>query len=274
MKLRVLESIFDDPDTALRVARRSECVIQSCVGLSPTRRDQAIKLVSAKQRDLAADLRSRVAACWLALELGSADLPAWAESCNYLSDHKNQPTDRFGEFVNLAASRTDPQQVVELKLDPLITILETSTNDKVRLTSSNVVPKVAPRLEPAQVKRVAKALVAILEQSTDNRVLVEASSRLGAVETSLEPAQLTRAWDALIALLEKPIGSDADKVVNDELTALVLRLEPTQVKRAADALMGMVDKSRDSGALYAGTSGLRALAPRLESAQLKRASLL
>jgi hypothetical protein len=109
LKLRVLEVAFESPETALRIARRAEFVIQSCIGLSPRRRIQGIGIVSARQRDQNTDPRVRVAACWLALELGSTDLPAWDESCRYLSDSKNSFTREFQEFLGFTTRRKQPQ---------------------------------------------------------------------------------------------------------------------------------------------------------------------
>ena len=137
--MRVLEIALANPETASFGSRvRAERVIQACVGLSPSRRAQAANFGSSKQRDVTADPKIRLAACWLALELGSADLPAWAESCKYLADPVDQNDrslrlansgvviNRFDEFVTFAANRSDPLQRTELNIDPLIAILEKS----------------------------------------------------------------------------------------------------------------------------------------------------
>jgi hypothetical protein len=138
LKMHVLEIAFENPESALRVARRAERVVQACVGLSPIRRTQAIELVSARQRDLAADPRIRAAACWLALELGSNDLPAWAESWNYLSEPPlflertgYAYSSRFSEFVgqvvcsNTGFERVDRQRpLARLFVRPIRTELE------------------------------------------------------------------------------------------------------------------------------------------------------
>ena len=80
LKLRVLDVAFENPEVSLRLARRAERAMQASIGLSPTRRSKAIELMSAKQRDMQADPRIRTVAAWLALELGSADLPRVAGS--------------------------------------------------------------------------------------------------------------------------------------------------------------------------------------------------
>jgi serine/threonine protein kinase len=273
LKLRVLEIALENPETALRVARRAERVIQSCVGLSPTRRAQAIKLVSTRHRDMIADPRIRIAACWLALALGSADLPAWGESCNYLADPKNKSVDRFAEFVAFAASRSDPQQVAQLSLEPLLAILEKSKDDNVIGAAAQGLAALASRMGPAQVTRAWDALLAIVEKSKDPLFAYWASQGLVALAPRLGPAEVTRAGDALLAILEKsndPLFAYSYWAARG-LAVLAPRLEPAQAKRARDALLAILQKSNDENVLAKASQVLVALAPRLEPAQAKRA---
>jgi Protein kinase domain len=284
LKMRVLEIALDKPETALRVAQRAQHAIQSCVGLSVTRRAQAIRLVSARQRDRAADPRIRVAACRLAMELGSADLPAWAESCQWLSDPKNHSIhsivqvhddrvdDPFAEFVDFALNRSDPQQITPVNLESFLAILETSANDGVRLKLCNVIPQLAPRLEPGQVERAANALIAIAKKSTDgNPLLMRANDGLTALAPRLQPAQAMRVWDTLIGMPDIATNYSLVKAASCGLTVLAPRFESAQVKRAGDALIGMLEKSTQRWVLALAANGLKALAPRFESAQAKRA---
>jgi serine/threonine protein kinase len=272
LKMRVLEIALDNPETAFRVARRAERVIQSCVGLSPTRRAQAIKLVSAKQRDPAADPRSRVAACWLALELGSADLRAWAESCNYLIEPKNESSDQFQQFINFAVSRSDSQQIAVLDFDPLISMAETTPNDDVRLSLCVVLPKLAPRLELAQCSRTGDALIAMLEKSTNADVLNFVNNGLTELAPRLEPAQAMRAWDALSLILAKSTDEFVLATASDAVAALSARLEPAQARRAADLLFKILERPESATcASDAAFKAFGALAPQMEAAQAKRA---
>jgi serine/threonine protein kinase len=275
LKMRVLEIALDNPETALRVARRAEHVIQSCVGLSPTRRAQAIRLVSARQRDQAADPRIRVAACRLAMELGSADLPAWTESCQWLSDPKHRSIDRvdnpFFEFVDFALNRSDPQQITSVNLDSFLAILETSTNDDMRQELCEAVPQLVPRLQPAQAERAADALMGIVEKSKDKEVLKGANEGLTALAPRLQPAQAMRVWDTLIGMPERSTDFDVFDARSDGLTALAPRLDSAQVMRTSEALIAVLEKSTDASPLEAPSLGLTALAPRLEPAQATRA---
>ncbi|HXY37297.1 MAG TPA: serine/threonine-protein kinase, partial [Planctomycetaceae bacterium] len=275
LKMRVLEIAFNDPETALRVARRAERVIQSCVGLSPSRRAHAIQLVSAKQRNMAADPRIRVAACWLALELGSAVLPASAESCDYLSQLKNDSAYTLVEFVNFADSRSDPQQIVQLNPDRLIAILERrSTSDDVWRRLCLAFKGLAPRLEPPQLQHAWDAVVANGDKWNKyygGGLDWELKGLLEALAPPPERAQLKRVVDALIAMLEKSTDKQVLYVANYGLTVLAPRLDPPQSKRAADAVVAFLEKSTESYLLSAANYGLTALAPHLDAAQAKRA---
>jgi serine/threonine protein kinase len=258
LKLRVLEVAFENPEVATRVTRRAERVIQSCIGLSPSRRAQAITLVSAKQRDTSADPQVRIAACWLALELGSADLPAWEESCNYLSDPKNKSSKRFDAFVDFAADRSDPGQIADLKLDHLISILEKSTTTDV-IVSGYTFERLATRLNPAQLTRV---IVAILAKPADNtEEIYSLTDALTVLAPRMEPELIKRIGDALIANAEK-----SPFVSAQVFDALAPRLDSTQVKRFADAAIARAGQSPDFSVSVLGT-----LASRMEPEQLRQA---
>jgi serine/threonine protein kinase len=219
LKMRVLEIALESPETALRLARRAERAIQSCVGLSPARRAQAIKIVSRKQRDRAADPRIRVAACWLALGLGSNDLPAWAESCRYLSDPRNQLSAQFGEFVPFAFSRGDLQQAIQLDAEPLLAILKSSTDETTVSAVCDELSKLLPRLDPAQTAHAWNILVDRLRKAGGRRWRGErwaeragAAARCGAgqnrVERSVSNGTEThqRLWRILVRRLEGPLA--------------------------------------------------------------------
>ena len=272
LKLRVLEIAFDNPESALRVARRAERVIQSCVGLSPIRRAQAIKLVSSKQCDLKADPRIRVGACWLALELGSANLPAWTESCKWLSDPKNRSIKRFDEFLKTAASRSDPQQIAQMSLDPLIEIIEKPSDDSVQWSLCDGIRQLATRFQPAQTKRAWDALISLQEKTTGPNVDTAANAALVALAPRLELVELKRIADALIEKLEESTDSGVLYAANRGLTVVGPRLELGQERRAADAVIGFLKQSSDIQVLATANRALTALAPRLEPAQITRAA--
>jgi hypothetical protein len=215
LKLRVLKAAFDDPETALRVARRAECAIQSCVGLSPSRRAQATRVLSTKQRDLSADPRVRIAACWLALAIGSADLSAWNESCHYLSRKKDVYGSEFKEFVRFAASRKDPTQPSQLHPDTLLEVLETSTDGDVLEGTCDALIAFAPRLDSAQTLRALNAVIQIAGAAS--------------VPDYRTPAFGVRRQQRFYGALRRAID------------AFLTRLEPEQTTQVARSLVGALD---------------------------------
>ncbi len=279
LKSRVFAAALDDPQTALRAARRAERVIQSCVGLSPRRRAKAIELVSAKQRDLAADPRIRVAASWLALELGSADLPAWRESVRYLSSQRS-----IEEFLDFAITRRDPRQIGELSMDPLISLVETSTDLATSQYAWYALLTNPQRLDRAQFARTLDALVSRLEKTwPDFYSLLISTPSASAIDTfaaRMSASQSLRVAEAVLVALEKLPGGDSSvgaqlSAARTILTPLVSRLQAAQVSRAAQTLNAFLDRIRDGDSIYVGShwndltpllDGLAVLAARLPSA--------
>jgi serine/threonine protein kinase len=285
LKLRVLEVAFENPENASRAARRAEWTIQSCVGLSLTRRAQAIKLVTAKQHDLSADPRIRVAACWLALELGSTDLPAWAESCNYLGENNSR---QFAEFVDFATSRKDPRQITGLSVDPLLQLLGRSSDDDVVAKLCGTLNAVASQLDSAQVARAVDDLITFIDRAAppgfgglaDRGTLDKAEARraLGLLAARLEATHVTRATVTAIAVLERLKDGNPEYVSRHErclpavlevLKALSPRWDAATASHVADALIALARKpgTHSFGELSA---AFGAVVPRLEEAQVKR----
>jgi len=268
LQLRILEEAFQDPATALRVARRADRVVQACVGLSPQRKKKALELVAAKQRDRQADPRVRGAACWLALELGSADLPALEESIAWLGDARNKLTGELSELVNFAAARMSPQQVAQVG-SALIAVLHKPQNSMALKAPGDGLAELAPRLAPEQVTRGGDALIAVLQTSQDSWALSAAGKGLAALAPRLAPEQVARGGDALIAVFQKSQDSVALWAAGEGLAALAPRLAPEQVARGGDALIAVLQTSRDSNA-WGAERGLANLAPRLAPEQAAR----
>ena len=194
LKLRTLEVALEEPETALRIARRAERVILACVGLSPTRREKALELLSAKQRDMTIEPRIRLAACWLAVALASEELPALEESISCLSapnadDHRARQ--EFREFVDFIASRS---------------------------TS----------LSPDQLTRFWDAFTAVVE--TDGSQLDTVSCGLVALAPGLASDQATLGAESIITLLEKASKHPASLALN----GMVINLDGRRVEIASD----------------------------------------
>ena len=143
----------------------------SKVGLSPKGRAKAIELVSAKQRDMQADPRIRIAACWLALELGSADLTALDESLRYLGDSNHKATTELIEFAQFAVSRTDRRQTVAVtrRWETFITLLESSSDYFALEIVGKALVELAPHLEPKMVNAAWVRSVTVLNEADERR---------------------------------------------------------------------------------------------------------
>lgn len=254
LKLRVLEVALENPETAMRLARRAEQAVQACVGLSPTRRAQAIKLTSARQRDLKADPRIRIAACWLALELASTDLSAWNGGCDYLSDPKNGSGHVLGEFIEFAARRSNqlPQRI--LNWDHLISIFENSTTVGQRHLCT-AVPHIVRQLGPEQLER---AFLSIIRKPLggSNEGLSEKGVPLPRVfefaASRMAPAQIRRIADALL--------TRSEGVWPEMLAAVTPRLDPKDVQPFIDAELAIAANRRGFGVGW----GFGALTQRLQ----------
>jgi serine/threonine protein kinase len=280
LRLRVLDIALSDPETAMRVARQADWVIQSCVGLSLTGRTQAIELLCAKQRDTSADPRIRTAACRLALQLGSTDLPAWAESCSFLSDPQNGLTDQFGDFLTASVRPTDSQTILRARLEHLLSILESLT-PSAQGRSQRTVPspefqvasslcrafdKLMARLDADDVAHIATSLTAALAKPVrDYSILLR--NTLLRTALLIKPEQVGQVWDVAIATGKKMwFGSGGSAMWQaQELCPLVQRLNDAQIERAADVLIESLDRWPTLG-----LGGLCALAPRLKPVQARR----
>ena len=272
LKLRIMEVAFENPEMALRVARRAERAIQSSVGLSQTRRARAIELMSAKQRDMNSDPRIRVAAVWLALELDSTDSPALPEALTWLSQPNSdsaEPRPEFTELVDFITTRIEnlSQEQITQGGKALIDILEKTPDRDALQVAANGLVTFAPRLGPEQITRGGDALIGVLETTQDSDALRAAGNGLVALAPKLSPEQITHGWDALIGVLEKSKSGVALKAAENGLVALAPKLSPEKITHGWDALIGVLEKSKSGVALKAAVNGLVALAPKLNPDQ-------
>jgi serine/threonine protein kinase len=247
-KSRVLEVAFEDPETALRVTRRPEHVIQASVGLSPRRRARAIEFLSARQRDRTADPRIRIGACWLALELGASDLAAWPESCNYLG---NKLPDRFGEFVDFATSRKDPQQIAQLTAEPLLRLLETSSEKSVWGKSFNTLSDPTYQVDG---RSAARAFDIVLSKSRmPQHFPFGGPDQILRLFRRLEPQRLPQATAGMLNALNQTLADGSDDYLSGvaaPLAELMPRLDRAQVAQFVEAIIARLEKLRDDKANY------------------------
>ena len=289
LQILALELAFEDPATALRIARRAERVIQASVGLSPKRRAKALELTSKKQQDLTADPRVRVAACWLALGLGSADLPAIEEGVTYLSEmnyneskeftefvdagHYYLESTEFKEFVDFALNRTSPQQSVEVNRcgNAMIDVLKKSTNEDVLVKACEVLATLVPRMREEQVAPRWDALIDVLEQSTNEYVLLSVGRDLVAIAPKLSEEQVDRHWHDLLNIIESSANVNALAAASSVLVALTPRLRVEQAAQGADVLIVLLETSTNSKVSLTAANGLVEMTRSLSGERVDRA---
>ncbi len=279
LKLRVLEVAFEDPETALRLARRSDRVAQACVTLSPSRRRKVLEFLSAQQSFANTDPRIRTAAAWLALELESDDLKALPESLTWLSTPgaavpaaPDRQTEIF-ELCETLASRAgslSPAQITHT-WDALIALLNKTTDLTTADAAGNALVALTQQLKREQMTHAWDNLVAVLENTSDWAAMEAAGSGLVALAPRLSTDQITHAWDNLVAVLENTSDSAAMEAAGSGLVALAPRLSTDQITHAWDNLVAVLENTSDSAAMEAAGSGLVALAPRLSTDQIAHA---
>ena len=193
----------------------------------------------------------------------------------YLSNPINKLGDRFGEFTSFAATRKDSRQIVQLSVEPLLLILERSTDDGTWHSLGEAVQLYSERLSPEQAARAGDASIAVLRKTHATGCVVGAVSILAALIPRVDSRQIKRGWDALIPIL----GERRNRETNESgqyvflfsgkaLSTLSLHLQPAQVDLVLDALIRVLPESPYMGA---NDRAIKWLAPRLNPQQAKRA---
>ncbi len=276
MKLKVLEVAFDDPETAMRVARRTERSIQSCVGLSMNRRDAAGEFLSRKQQDLQAEPRLRAAACWMALELGDTQLPALNETIHwFLSLEKNEGDSplEIEEFVNTFVSRSQQLTAEQTAQSwkTLVEILHTTQDFHTVESVRKALVSIVPQLNSEQLSRDVNALIELVEKRQHERVIYAACPALAALATKLNPAQMTRVWDTLINAAGSVEYVESISSIEAVLVTLAPKLLEQKILKDADTLIALPEKSDDYDILIATAPTLVSIAGKLTPEQTIRA---
>ena len=248
LKLKLLEVAFDDASTALRVARRAEYVVQACVGLNPSRHAKVMEFVSARQRDRSADRRIRFAACWIALALGSHDLPALGECIGEVepSATTNLSADFSSDFTQMLTSRTDPTQrhMIARACRPLIPRI---TKHKNQLhTVVDCLCAFSPELDPADVAGIAETLVAILTQERlatyQQETLIRALTKL---HSALTPSQAAAISTTCLQILKSLHDLSSGREVIEALVVIEPLLDRIYVLEVWDTLVELGQRQRD-----------------------------
>lgn len=256
LKLLFLDVALADSDSALRVARRSQLVAQSVVGASNLRREMALKTLSSRLADASADPRTRLAACWLALELGSTDVSAVRDSLRWVID-----TDSFVELVSVT-SLSDEQirRLHPICLAALTAMPHTAFIDWL--------VEITVRLDRPVVAQTVDQLIQILEKVQDGQAQVAAVRGLETLAPRLDSSAAFRTWSRLAAGDRMPHLRNTS--IEEGLEALAGRLDGPAAVRVSHALVGVSGKPLAVG--WESTARrLMAMAPNLDSVTAARA---
>jgi len=236
LKLRVLELAFEDSDTVLRVASRSDRAMQACMTLSPRRRTAALKLFANQQRDLNANSRTRVAACWLALEFGSSDTLALEECLTWMAHpslNKTEPHPFCSECISDFASHVPSlsNEQITRAGDKLIEVFGETTNCNAREAARNALAKLASKLTAEQRVVAIEQMITALDRIYDPKLSLKS---LVEIARYPDPSALDRCCRSIIAsLLDLYATSDRLHKDFDGFTHFEIFHEPT---------LGMVDR--------------------------------
>lgn len=259
-----LELLFEDPELSLRVARRAERVIQAAVGLSPTRRAAALKLMSAKQRDRDADPRVRVAACWLALALGSTDLPAINESLSYLASAERQRMTEIVEFCEFLA-RHITFVTTEVIAPELIGLLDPLNDDQIISMACRCLTALAPRLSPGMVGSGCESLDSLLDHDRNFGILCDVVVTQACLASHLDAAKVTGSWDAMTAWLQNSKNGWLIDEAAPAMAKLVPHLNPAEISLRANELIAVLEEPNNLRIALSANLALVGLVPHLPS---------
>jgi hypothetical protein len=247
LRLQFLETALRDPETARRVGRRADWVVQAIVGCDRALRADVARLVVRRIQELGVPQEVMVACARFGLAVNLAD-PAWAErSADALLVALSDPLIDRDDYPPLAAAlaavgeRLPPVQAADhaaRALDLFVTRLRDPVSRG--LAYQQLVPAVvavSPGLDAAAAARVAEALGALIRRSDCGQ--------------SYWPGIST----ALAAVCRRLPASDAATHINRTIDFVIEARDTTEEKdkihysaqaQALGALCGRLDAARAS----------------------------
>jgi|GEM_PF-3172328 len=235
LRLRVLERAFNESDTALRITRRAERVVHACVGMSARRRALAIEFLLKQQLDERTEPAMRVAACLLAMKLGSSSLPALPEA--------------------MARAKGPDKIVPWMTLEPL----------------SKRIEETAVSFSAEQVTEVWDAFIKIVANNRDYSTASAAEEALAALVPHLTADQRLTQWRRLMQIPHETGSIRKLSKFSGTLKALAPYLSHQAITDGEVALAQLIGKADDYTELAAVTSTLADLAPHLSTEFLEDA---
>jgi hypothetical protein len=256
LRLQFLDAALRDPETARRVGRRADWVVQAIVGCDRGLRAEVARLVVRRIQEPDTLQEVALACARLGLAVNLADR-GWAErsAAALLGALRDPLIERYdypplAEALAAVSDRLPPDQAADLAAQAAVVLLTRLQDPGVQLIAyeelSQAVVAVSPRLDAAAATRVARGLAAVIRQPGVHpstwpsrcRALVTVCRRLPPADAAtyvnetadvIFAAHRTLQKERMHATLHAPA-----------LAELAGRLDASRVARLADTIVGML----------------------------------
>jgi hypothetical protein len=267
LRLQFLETALRDPETARRLGRRADWVVQSIVGSDSARRADMASLVVRRIQEQDAPPEARLACARLGLAVNAAER-VWAEhSADALLVALRDPQTEQADFPSLAAAlsavceRLPPTLAARHEgsaLDFFSSLLRTPVG-KVNHQSSGLAIAALSSRDRATAARAAETLTAHLCQpECDPSSWYRLSTALAAVCQRLPApeaaAHVNRTIDYFVT--RRKVTKEEEKAIYFHITMALYelrgQLDPARAARVADAVVAILGDSQrlDNGSKF------------------------
>jgi hypothetical protein len=254
LRLQFLETALRNPETARRVGRRADWVVQAIVGCNRALRAEVARLVVRRVQEPGAPQHVTLACARLGLALNLADR-AWAErSADELLGALRDPlVERYdypplAEALAAVCQHLPPDQAADHAAQATAVLLTRLQDPVVQLLAyeqlGQAVVALSPRLDAAGANRVAGGLAAVMRQPRLHPITWPSISRaLAAVCGRLPPRDSASYVNQTVDFILAARGATTDKthwgLHARALAALCERLDAAGVARVREAILGM-----------------------------------
>jgi tRNA A-37 threonylcarbamoyl transferase component Bud32 len=256
LRLQFLEEALGDPQTARRVGRRADWVVQAIVGCDRGLRAEVARLVVRRIQEPDAPQEVTLACARLGLAVSLADR-AWAErsAAALLGALRDPLIERYdyppvAETLAAVSERLPPDQAAEFA-DQAAVVFLTRLQDPGGLLLAYeqlgpAIVTVSPRLDAAAATRVARGLAAVIRQPGAHpntwpslcRALVTVCRRLPPANAATYVNETADVIFAAHRTLQKERMHTTSHM--QALAELAGRLDASRVARLTDTIVGML----------------------------------
>jgi hypothetical protein len=267
LRLQFLETALRDPETAQRVGRRADWVVQAIVGCDRAMRAGVARLVVRRIQEPDAPQEVVFACARLGLAVNVADR-AWAERAAdallvALREPLGDPLVEHNHYPPLAAAlaavkeRLPPTQAADRvgrALDVLLTRLQDPAQGLAHQQSMQAIVALSPGLDAASAARAAEVLGALMRQSDRAQYLWPGLSKALAAVCRRLPApdaaaHVNGAVDLILEARDATQEKDKSNYSSQAMAlgALCGQLDPARASRVAGAIIAILGDGPTAG---------------------------